>query len=47
HTIEYFHQDPQTERTSNSPKTSSTKLFPKPLTTTAINILLDINEISL
>ncbi|CAF4699988.1 unnamed protein product [Rotaria sp. Silwood1] len=39
HTIEYFHQDPQTERTSNSPKTSSTKLFPKPLTTTAINIL--------
>ncbi|CAF1212122.1 unnamed protein product [Rotaria sordida] len=45
HTIEYFHQDSQTERTSNSPKTpsssssSSNKLFPKPLTTTAINIL--------
>ncbi|CAF4177102.1 unnamed protein product [Rotaria magnacalcarata] len=38
HTIEYFHQDPQPERTSNSQKTPS-KLFPKPLTTTAINIL--------
>jgi hypothetical protein len=38
HTIEYFHQAPQTETTSNNPKISN-KLFSKPLTTTAINIL--------
>jgi hypothetical protein len=38
HTIEYFHQGPQTEPTSNNSK-APIKLFSKPLTTTAINIL--------
>ena len=39
HTIEYFHQGPQTEATSNPPK-APPKLFAKPVTTTsAINIL--------
>jgi hypothetical protein len=38
HTIEYFHQGPQTESTSNNSKVPP-KLFSKPLTTTAINIL--------
>jgi hypothetical protein len=38
HTIEYFHQGPQTEPTSNNSK-APPKLFSKPLTTTAVNIL--------
>ncbi len=38
HTIEYFHQGPQTEPTSNTSK-APPKLFSKPVTTTAINIL--------
>ena len=38
HTIEYFQQDPPTERISNGTKIPP-KLAPKPLTTTAINIL--------
>jgi hypothetical protein len=41
HTIEYYNQGPQTETTSNNskPPPPTTKLFPKPLTNTAINIL--------